>query len=479
MDARPYSHPKLYIQEKRAQHHLSWTTLLEELVDNCLDAGANRIIISFQNGSVSVEDDGVGCDDLGRMVRAGERQDYATTFSGRFAAGMKDATICLGQEVMIRSTHSGVCRTLTYSYPDMIERDSWDIADPSEVKTNTPSGTFIQVSGLLRTPPKNEDLLNALGWDYSPALRSGLVQIIISRPRLGPRPVPAPPLPVMDPVRRLERTVSPGRDLEIEAGILTQPEQRSMAGVTVAIEKRIITSSRRFGLGNTPTPGLYVFCLLKGKRWSLSKNKTEISSGDVDALTRVISSELAELIEQARSAGEDVALSRVNNILSRIGRQARTIHHRKRKAKRGPVKKPGSGTVTPKNMDRRHTQAAVTQPGDTFDDKDLVPPTEGIHISREQRGETSPLFDMAGPYIVVVNTDHPVYEPYSRAFADWAVPAILYSAARNEIKKLDGWLRLPEIEDKSIDRYSLATSLLLESYFELGGAAPVKQQATA
>ena len=102
-------HPHMLLSKRNA--NLTYQLVLGELIDNSLDAGANRVqvTIDLQKKQIIVEDDGNGCDNLTAMVQLGSHYVQNTTSLGRYGVGLKDAWIWCGNVIEIDSVQDG-CR---------------------------------------------------------------------------------------------------------------------------------------------------------------------------------------------------------------------------------------------------------------------------------------------------------------------------------------------------------------------------------
>ena len=110
-----------------ASTRLSWPKCFKELVDNSLDQNANGIVIRIdsrrKNLSVSIEDNGGGCDDIRRMVSPGVHHRTATTVAGQFGIGFTAAACWITQvgTATISTVKAGVRRQATLNYREMME----------------------------------------------------------------------------------------------------------------------------------------------------------------------------------------------------------------------------------------------------------------------------------------------------------------------------------------------------------------------
>lgn len=92
----------------------SMEAALNDLVDNCIDAGARRVLIRFlrtDNDLVSllVADDGSGMDDfqIDLAMTFGERRNYGTSDLGMFGLGLKSASLSQADVLTVLSRSRG------------------------------------------------------------------------------------------------------------------------------------------------------------------------------------------------------------------------------------------------------------------------------------------------------------------------------------------------------------------------------------
>lgn len=459
MDLAPHS---AYIKAIRAQHNLGWTSLLAELIDNALDACSSSITIDFSvPGEMTASDDGPGVADLRMLLAPGYRQDHATTDSGRFGIGAKEAMICLGRASTVVSVHRGVMRSVSVDWTELERSGSWKVNDPVEQETQRPSGTSITVSSFLKSLPDWKLLISALGRGYAPAITAGSFQIRLRRKGKGVETVQPAPLPLLEREEYEHLTFPNGKSADVRMGIIIRPDERSLQGITVAIKGRIIQRCTRIGL-DSPAPGLYGYVILS-KNFSLSKNKDRISSADAEMLGDAIKHRFSSLIEYARKSGEDVLLSDCNRVLNLLPTAVRRERDRRRKAKRSsPVNNPGA--VIPTGRGGSHQQATKTQSGTRFPGRE----DDGcrfLQIQRDARGQTNLLTLEDDNHTVFVNTDHPFYGKVNGNMDILTPMVIVFFASQMELRgqKL---LNFKEVIEEQSERHSHDCSYLLERYIE-------------
>jgi hypothetical protein len=462
-----------YLRTIRSQYNLGWASLLAELIDNAQDAGAKSITLDFSTPGVFVaSDDGVGCSDLRLMLAAGCRADHETTQAGQHGIGGKEAIICLANQAEITSVCEGIRRTITVNWLDVMASGRWEVPAPTQTPTPQPSGTCLILRSLIKALPSNyvgaaKEKFGAL---YAPAITSGAFRIFL-RYRAGRGgkvhcdSIAPALLPRLEREESGEFTFPHGRTARFHMGIIAEPDQRVMQGITVAIPTRVIMVRQRFGLGNDPTPGLYGYVELS-RGWSLAKNKDDLSPSDRQFIASVIADRFRGLIEFARKSGEDIRLAGCNRALALIPTAIRRERDRTRKARRAPPTH-HTGTVLPTGTGRSHTQAARTQPGTRFPGP-AASDEQSFTLGYDSMGRTALFTTSEDGKMVTVNTDHDFYK-HTGGNTDVLMPlAVLFIAAQLDLKSQgeQKMLPYPETQANAAARQQWACSYLLERYVE-------------
>lgn len=464
--------------------HNNWPKSLCELIDNALDAGASQVYLDFgEAGSLTVRDDGRGCDNVLRMLRQGDRQDHAGTAAGMYGVGGKCAMIWLSRQTTIRSVSGGVRRSVFVDWDALQDSDDWEIADPLEAAVSEPNGTAIRMNGLLnRLPSSWNDLLASLGTTYAPSLRAG-VWIKIRRPPGKARPlsnwesVLAAPQPELTQAVTAQLTVSGRRRADVTMGILTQPHQQTMQGMTLAIRGgRVMRTRTRVGMGDEPTPGLYGYAEIYPRdAWGVNKLKDGISEQHQAELSSAITGHpgFAALAREAAQNGHEAWLDHVNDLLAAVAAQIGSAGRRRRKAVRGP-RTQKTGAVIPTGRGSPHTKARVTQPGATFSGE-VASGRITVHV--QSCGEDGPLFDVNGS-AVFVNRNHPFYEMTRENMEILAPMAVMYLVSHRTIGGQKGCLGYGEVLQDSQEEFQRQVTGIMECYASaarrLAGASEVR-----
>jgi hypothetical protein len=350
--------------------NLTWREVLGELIDNAFDANANSVDISFESGRLVITDDGNGCDDLTSLATLGKHERSATTKLGRYGIGAKDAMLWVGGErstITVESVHRGIFRSGAISWASMIVNGRWVIDDWNEVRAARPGerGTRIVISPVKRTVLHGaqwSDLLADVGYLYSPAIKRGR-QITVRRTKTAPTSIVRYELPPFEG-GHVDTTIDVGgKTARVIVGIVKPGEPNHRNGITYTHGFRVIKAASPNGCGRYNTLRVAgVVDLDEG--WPLTKNKDNLSA-HADELYAAVETAAELVLRRADVASRQLdtaALeSRVNELLSSA---VESTAGPDAKAKRGTGDR--SGVVTPKNTGRRHTRAALEQPGKTF-----------------------------------------------------------------------------------------------------------------
>lgn len=416
--------PHTNLIESIRQQNLPWTTIFGELIDNSLDAGANRVAIEFTKDNCVITDDGKGCDDLRVMLAPGARKDHATTELGRYGIGAKDAAISAADTISIESVCNGVVRSVSCSWKVIAKSGEWKVADPMVSATSAPSGTKIILSAC-RKVWSFDNLVEDLQFRYTPAIKRGKQILIRTKTKGECKPLAEFVYPALDR-HTVRDVVVAGNKARVTMGIVPDGVKFSRRGMSISYGYRVILQNTAIGFGGKPVPGLVGICEL-GDGWELSKNKTEVTK-NIDELGDAIASAFADLIEHASQRSQSIQFDNVakelNTILEDIG------GCKDKKAKRSEPKQ--SGLVLPSGRGGQHTRAASVQIGNRFASR-----AKGLSISFDTMGEDGPSCRCDGS-VVYLNTDIPAIKKdwgNEEAIARHAIYAVsMYLALRKDLE---------------------------------------------
>ena len=342
------------------QNNLTWNNALCELVDNSFDANAARVEINFSKSkTLEIIDDGSGCDDLLRMLTLGDHYRKRSTKLGRFGVGLKEAACWLWGDCRIDTVSRGIRRRCQIDWANMVKKDNPNVADPieSEAKEGE-TGTHIRFRKYQKTNPDYDNLCRELGYIFWPALKSGR-QIVTSTTRRKPRIVSAWEMPPIGDIIRDKFSVN-GKSVKLFVGIVKEGEENTRNGFSWCFGHRVICNN---SLGARSLSTARVCGIIElGKRWELSKNKTELVDCNQDELEWEIYDRCKELLEKSSEQAEAI---RNRELESEVSSDLRSMLSAQSKAKRNK-RSNRSGAVEPEDSKRRHRRASKSQRGDRF-----------------------------------------------------------------------------------------------------------------
>lgn len=363
-----------YLYAIRAQSAYTWRKMVCELVDNSFDANATCVQLSWPGGNVfSIEDDGIGCSDLVRMITLGDRMEYDSTSMGRYAVGAKYAMIWLwGRSVIETCGEAGVWQ-ISADW-DSIARSESPYPNKQEVGTRGKCGTKITCYGE-RNAPEFKRLIADLGNTYTPAIEAGKRIVVwtpqISAPRsLVPRRWPRCSEMIDESIE------AAGRSVRIRMGRVSEGcDNTYERGFAFERDYRVICESS-LGAGCYSTSRIAARITL-GKEWELTTNKDDFTEFK-DELAEAIFDRCSDLMGRASSEAMSIEDHQFNMELADIINEA-SRRRRERRESTGE----SCGTVEPKETGRRRERAAKTSdaPGNVLCDSD-----QGEATKRRRKG---------------------------------------------------------------------------------------------
>ncbi len=120
-EATPVAH--MILSKRMADHKPH--DMICELVDNALDAGAERVWIELGRRSITVADDGSGMEDIDDAIRFGKgtRAGRRGGVLGRYGVGMTDALCKLGPKAEVTTLRAGGLRRLRVDWEECLRND--------------------------------------------------------------------------------------------------------------------------------------------------------------------------------------------------------------------------------------------------------------------------------------------------------------------------------------------------------------------
>lgn len=156
---------------------------LGELIDNAIDANADRIWVGFQTSGQSsvcerfvIEDNGVGCDDLATVFTLGKRQQHKSTRIGMYGVGGSTSAVWWGDEIVVETVTKNGNRFYGEWRPTVSDWNRQAKVVEKGVRMNIGSTgfrmTIMQSTRRLREDYR-ENLVDSIRRRYFPFLRSG------------------------------------------------------------------------------------------------------------------------------------------------------------------------------------------------------------------------------------------------------------------------------------------------------------------
>jgi len=341
-----------------ANTSLSFPKCFKELIDNSLDQNAWHITIRIEsrrkNLSVSIEDNGGGCDDLRRMVSPGVHHRTSTTLAGQYGIGFTAAACWITQvgTATISTVKAGVRRMATINYREMMEcgDTSFEVQDcpfagHSGMKIHFPMcGKSINDVGRL---------LEELSFFYAMRLKEGVkIEAIhngdarMLRPNLGPE--------LRDKVAVTGEL--DGKPFSGWFGIICDGEKATRHGMSVFWGHRLMQTTGDC-CGEFNTARVYGVLNL-GIEFQPNPLKDGLADEEEwSELMDAVYSQIRPVLEQADAEAEDFEWSSLCNDIELEMNNAV-------KGRRDAKQDSDRGTVEPADTNRRHRRFTKTQSGE-------------------------------------------------------------------------------------------------------------------
>lgn len=340
-----------------ANTSMSWPKCFKELIDNSLDQNATNIVIRLdrrKNLSVSIEDNGGGCDDLGRMVSPGVHHRTESTQAGQYGIGFTAAACWITQvgTANITTVKAGTKLTATINYREMMDRGDTSfhvvpraVALPSSMKIHFPV-CGKQLNDVSR-------LLDELSFFYAVRLQEGVrIEAIyngesrVLKPNLGPK---------------LRDTVNVSGELNGKAfsgwfGIICDGEKATRHGMSVFWGHRLMQTTGEC-CGDYNTSRVYGVLNL-----GIEFRPNPLKDGLADEeewgeLMSAVYAQILPVLEQADSEAEDFEWSSLCSDIEMDMNDAV-------KGRRDQKEDGDEGSIEPANTGRRHKSFSKTQSGE-------------------------------------------------------------------------------------------------------------------
>ena len=148
-EATPVAH--MILSKRMADHKPH--DMICELIDNALDADAQRVWIELGRRSITVADDGHGMMDINDAIRFGKgtRAPARGGVLGRYGVGMTDALCKLGPRAEITTLHSGELRRLRVDWEECLRNGHFPYLADDKAKRASEVALFDSVSARTGT----------------------------------------------------------------------------------------------------------------------------------------------------------------------------------------------------------------------------------------------------------------------------------------------------------------------------------------
>lgn len=175
----------------------SASSALSELLDNCIDAGATKIEVTYtggDKGGLIVEDNGEGMDSDGleKMFRlGGSTRKNNPNASGRYGHGAKVGMAHFGNTFDVVAVKDGYVTRWNWDTELDVQSDDWKrgLKKYRPKVTRKPNGTKIEVTCPRKRRPAMSHLMTDISWQFTPAIERG-VQILFNGERLKSAEIP-------------------------------------------------------------------------------------------------------------------------------------------------------------------------------------------------------------------------------------------------------------------------------------------------
>lgn len=357
--------PEPRILEALKSSDISNLSILGELLDNSFDWGSTRIAVSFDNGELTVEDNGAGCIDMQKLLTLGAFQGIGRT--GRFGVGLKQSSYSLGDDLYIESAQGGKLVTYHVHWPTF----TWIMPRPRLVDYDGPSFMRLRIGTtdskrLSRMQLK--DVQDKLRLMYYPALKARHTII------LGGISLQPVEFPILDSKLQQSGVFEGGR-YKLTAGLFSNTQKTWHYGFNIAFRDRLMVIGMKDVYGDYDPQGFFAYLELiedATSHWKLNLNKNGAlnQEGLVESLFPVIE----PLLQQAQKRYEDV---HDRDLISKIEAELNAMMGgRPRKERRNPpahhgTRPNGNGKGSPRQ------QASQTQTGNGSVSEDCNPGDNG------------------------------------------------------------------------------------------------------
>jgi hypothetical protein len=286
---------------------ISAASIVSELIDNALDAGATLIEVHVDAQKLLIRDNGSGIEEMSRIHQIGS-SGSATSNSkiGKFGVGAKDAMLAIGKRVTAVTRSNGEYQESTVDWGEIADMDEFpmitidppkpykDLRKNSKVWIDKARGwsTALVVErrhkSRMRTFSNFRGVVEKLALQYGPALRDG-VEITMSTNdaeySLSDHEY-AKPFLMLNDVITGEVSVD-GKRATFKAGLADKAYKLLTGRAHISFGYRVITAEQVMGGHAVPPTVMLEVELSEDWKHSLSRNKNCVSVGDDELLEKV------------------------------------------------------------------------------------------------------------------------------------------------------------------------------------------------
>ena len=337
------------IREKRAKSFALWLALCE-IIDNSIDAGADKVTITNLDGDVVMTDNGSGFKNIPEALIIGSSTKSGKI--GRFGVGLKDSSIRYSGSTIIES--NGV--RCVADWDRILRKSIGPEAETFDIpKTNL---TKIIWKNFNYSTSIKTDMLSKV---YGELISSKKLELSINGCDIEPAPLP-----------KFEKTITSefqykGNTINLYGGTYLPKNQpkNHLNGYNVYYQNRQIQSTSDLGISDRSTVNFcFIVDLLDNENsegWKLATNKDGVEGLD-DVLDHIFHKWTCDLLEKAFEKQQSVELKEfVKKIKCEInGKQYNpsTEANEKRKSKAGK-----SGSETPTENGTPHENSETSDDG--------------------------------------------------------------------------------------------------------------------
>lgn len=337
----------------------TWVSIIGELIDNSFDVNANRIDITVEGRTLSVSDNGNGCDDLEKMLTLGRHSRTPTTRLGRYGVGFKDAAWWVGGPTWISTVSD---RQVRHSILNWDAMTTWHAPRPlvSSAQAGEVGTTikFTEMSRDRRFPDGQRlvDMLEEIAFIYTPAIKQGRQIWFRKRGDREAKLLKRFELPSMTDV--IDTTIKvDGRTARVHVGVVPDGVDNPRPGISYTHEWRVIIPACALGCNGHDSSRIAGWVVLDDG-WQLSRNKDDVSARK-EELGEAVFDAIKGIVIKAASHSVDIKSALLEKNLTESFRGAVSDGVGVGRTRGPNVNK--SGTVKPKGTGQKRPGTASSR----------------------------------------------------------------------------------------------------------------------